>query len=376
MPKSAIISDADGPAGTALLEHLVSRTSSDGWDRILVNSRSGKRRISDARLFYVQLDFSERPGALIEQMVESCSDITHAYFCSVAQEDTLEASNKSNAALFENFLLALTCSAPRLENCTLLQAGSRYYGSHICPVPTPCREDDPRRGDATDNFHHAQENFLQTLQMNQQWTWNVVRSDAIISSVPDPMGLDTALCLAMYFLVTRELAVEAKMPSNQRYWNGTDGVSDAALLAEFLTWVSTNPECVNEAFNFSNGDHFTWRFMWPRLAEYFGAYATPDQIFSLAEPDVGALQQELSLEDWSKDKKLVWDKLCDEAGLPEAKSTFEVNSWASQDGVFSRSWTATLSMNKARRYGWIGFADSFDCCVQAFETLREKRCIP
>lgn len=85
MPMTALITHADSPAGTALLEHLVQRASSDEWDRIVVNTRPGipkKRSISDARIQYVQMDFSERPGTLIEQMTASCSAVTHAYFCS------------------------------------------------------------------------------------------------------------------------------------------------------------------------------------------------------------------------------------------------------------------------------------------------------
>ena len=379
MARTALITHADGPTGTALLEHLVHRTTSDEWERIVVNSHPGnpKRSISDARIQYVQLDFAQRPGTLIEQMTESCSTVTHAYFCSYAHENDLLALNKANTALFENFLLAISCVTPGLENVTL-QTSSRYYGCHICPVPTPCREEDPRRGDEEDNFFYAQEDFLRNLQMNQRWTWNVVRPEVIVSSTLDPLVPNPALTLAMYFLVTRELAVEARMPTNQRYWNCTEGVSDATLLAQFTIWLSGNAECANQVFNFANGDHFMWRFMWPRLAEYFSAYATPDQSFSKTEPEVGESQQEFSLTDWLEDKKPVWERICDMAGVPKAMESFGVNSMSAptQDAVFSRSWSATLSMNKARKYGWTGFADSFDSFVQAFEELKVQQFIP
>lgn len=145
-------------------------------------------------------------------------------------------------------------------------------------------------------------------------------------------------------------------------------------------------ECANEAFNFANGDHFTWQFMWPRLAAYFGAYATPDQHFRLTEPEiiggggggrkkVFPLQQEFRLVDWAQqddDKKSVWERMCDEAGIPEAKASFEAGCWSTLDALFQRTWSTTLSMNKARKFGWTGFADSFESFVHAFERLSEN----
>ncbi|KAI5367304.1 hypothetical protein Slin15195_G024310 [Septoria linicola] len=182
-----------------------------------------------------------------------------------------------------------------------------------------------------------------------------------------------AQTLAIYLLITRELAEEAKMPTNFRYWNGTEQVSDAALLAEFMLWLAVRGDCANEAFNFANGDHFTWRFMWPRLAETFRAYSTPDQIFSKAEPAMGELRQEFSLARWAADKKPLWCEMCDATGTPEAKDAFDCAAWQSLDESFQRSWTCNVSMSKAREYGWSGFKDSFDSFSSAFADLKTQR---
>jgi hypothetical protein len=116
-----------------------------------------------------------------------------------------------------------------------------------------------------------------------------------------------------------------------------------------------------------NGDYFSWRYMWPRLARYFGAKAASDQKFEKHFPTEGVPQQELSLAEWAKDKRPVWDRICAKAGVPQAKATWDAGTWAYQDWVFQRTWSATLSINKARKFGWTGHMDSYQAFVKTFE---------
>ncbi|EME46837.1 hypothetical protein DOTSEDRAFT_70713 [Dothistroma septosporum NZE10] len=376
MPRVALITGANGITGTALIEHLVRNTTSAEWSRIVITSRSPvKLLVEDPRLNFIALDFTDHHEAVAQSMAESCKDVTHAYFSSYIHKDDFAELTIANKALFENFLQALTLVAPKLENCTL-QTGGKYYGLHLGPVPTPCREDEPRRGDPEENFYFPQEDRLAEKQEGQQWTWNVIRPEAIIGHTSKPNGMNSALTCALYFMICRELGEEARMPTNQVYWNGTETNSDAPLLAKFTIWASTTPNCANQAFNFVNGDHFTWRYMWPRLAEYLGAQTSSDQNFDKSMPPQGEVQQEFSLAAWAEDKKYVWARICDEAGVPEAKSTFDAGTWAFQDWVFMRTWYPNLSMNKAKKFGWTGFIDSYDSMTTAFEKFREVRQIP
>jgi hypothetical protein len=264
--------------------------------------------------------------------------------------DDFAELNKANSALFQNFLYALLKVATSLENCTL-QTGGKAYNLHLGPAPTPAREEEPRRIAIIDNFYFPQEDCLIEASKDQAWTWNIIRPEAIICHTLKPNGMNSALTCAMYFIVCEELNHEAKMPTNQIYWEGYDCVSDSRLIADLTIFVSTNPKCGNEAFNVNNGYVFTWKYMWPRLASYFGAVSTADQVFVKPVPTVGELQQELSLAEWAKDKRAVWDKICDMAGVPDAKSTWDAGTWAFQDWVFQRAWYGTLSVNKARKFG-------------------------
>ncbi|KAK5705753.1 hypothetical protein LTR17_021388 [Elasticomyces elasticus] len=376
MAKTALITGGNGITGSAIIEYLVRHTSKEEWQEIVVTSRSPfKPTVSDPRIRFVALDFTQDAKQLAAAMRDTCPGVTHAYFSSYVHKDDFAELNAANKALFENFLTALLDVATVLENCTL-QTGGEYYNVHLQPVPSPAREEEPRRGREEDNFYFHQESFIASCQKGQSWSWNVTRPEAIIGYTKTPNGMNSALTYALYFLICKELGQDAPMPTNQLYWAGTDDCSDSRLIAEFTIWASTNPKCANQAFNVVNGDHFTWRYMWPRLAEALGAKASVDQKFSKPAPESGVSQQDFTLVEWAKDKKPVWDRICDKAGLPEAKATFEAGTYGYQDWVFMRSWSATLSMSKARAFGWTGYKDSYDSVVEVFKRFQELKQIP
>ena len=304
-----------------------------------------------------------------------CKEVTHAYFSSYVHKDDFAELNTANSLLFENFLTALLEVSPILENCTL-QTGGKHYNAHLYPVPSPCREEEPRLEASIDNFYFPQEDFLTLKQKGQRWSWNVIRPVAIIGTTPKPNGMNSALTYALYFLVCKELGQEAKMPTNQIYWNGYEDQSYAPLVADLTIFVSTNSKCANEAFNIANGDYFSWRYMWPRLAAYFGAKATSDQKFEKPLPTESVLQLDLSLAEWAKDKRPIWDTICDNTALKQAKTTWDFGTWGYQDWVFQRTWSSTVSINKARRFGWTGHIDSYEALVNTFEKMKALGQIP
>jgi hypothetical protein len=77
-------------------------------------------------------------------------------------------------------------------------------------------------------------------------------------------GMNESLTIAMYMIVCAELGEEAVMPTNQRYWEGTEDVSASSSIADLTIFASTRNNCKNQAFNHNNGDYFSWRYMWPR----------------------------------------------------------------------------------------------------------------
>ena len=376
MGKTAFITGANGITGSAILEHLVRKTTAEQWSKIIVTSRSPfKTTVKDPRIEFIALDFSKDASSLSGKMKDLCGPVTHAFFSSYVHKDDFAELNTANQQLFENFLKALVETAPNLEN-VLLQTGGKYFNVHLHPVPSPAREEDPRHKASIDNFYFPQEDFLAMMQRGKRWSYNIIRPEAIVGSTNKPNGMNSALTFALYFLVCKELQVPAPMPTNQLYWKGTDDASYAPLVADLSVFAATNPRCANEAFNVTNGDYFTWKYMWPRLAAYFGVQASPDYKFTKPSPNEGEVQQEFSLGEWSKGKREVWHRLCDKAGLPGAKASFDYGTFLYQDWVFQRTWSATLSINKAREFGWTGHIDSYKSYIETFETFQKNGLIP
>lgn len=376
MAKVALITGANGITGSAILEHLAKHTTAYEWSRIIITSRSPiKTTVKDPRVEFIPLDFSESPEELVAQMGNQCADVTHAYFSSYVHKDNFVELNKANQSLFENFLNALVTVATGLQNCTL-QTGGKYYNVHLRSVPWPPREDDPRLVSADENFYYYQEDFLAKKQIGTKWGWNVIRPEAIIGYTSKPNGMNEAMTLALYFLINKELGVQAPMPTNSAFFNGVDDISDARLIADLSIYASTHLNCKNEAFNVSNGDVFSWRYMWPRLAAWFGCEATPDQSFTKTSFAQNESFLEFSLQEWAKDKRHIWEKLCDKLESPQSKPTFDAGTWGFQDWVFQRTWSSPLSVNKARKFGWTGHLDSFDSFTDAFTKFKELGQIP
>lgn len=376
MGRVAFITGGNGITGSAILEYLVNNTTSSEWSKIIVTSRSPfKTTVHDDRITFIALDLSESPEILIEKMRPMCGDVTHAYFSSYIHKSDFKELNIANEKLFSNFLDALLAVAPNVENCTL-QTGGKHYNVHLSPVPSPAREEEPRRKSPVGNFYFPQEDYLIARQSGQKWTWNVIRPEAIIGHTSKPNGMNSALTYALYFLICKEMGTEAHMPTNQLYWEGYDDLSDSRLIADLTIWASTTPKAGNQAFNATNGDYFSWRYMWPRIAAYFGAHATSEQVFTKPRPSEGELQLDISLAEWATDKHEVWDRICEKYGCPEAKTTWESGTWDFQDWVFQRTWSATLSINKARKFGWTGHIDSYQSLVDAFDKFVELKQIP
>lgn len=378
MGKTAFITGANGISGGAFLEHLVNNTTSDDWSSIIITSRSPfKATVSDPRITFIPLDFTKDVDTLVSQMKETCAPVTHAYFCSYVHRDDFQELNTANASLFDNFLDSLEGVAHNLENVTL-ETGGKYYQIHLRPMPFPLQEDAPRVVDEkVGNFYFPQEDKLAQSQKGKKWTWNVVRPMGIIGATSKPNGMNFALSMAIYILVERELGSQAPLLTNERFWEGgIDDFSYAPLIADLAIYVSTHANCANQAFNASNGDVQPWRYFWPRVASYFGVDASTEQTFTKPKAAEGEIQLEQSWTEWAKDKREVWEKLCDKQGVPGAKSTFDYGTWALNDWAFGRTWWHTPSASKARKFGYTGFKDSYDCMVETFDRFKQSGLLP
>ena len=268
-PKVALVTGANGITGGAIVNYLVTNTTPQEWSRIVVTSRRPlATKYDDPRVSFVSLDLLQDQKTLIDVFKKDASDVTHAYFSAYIHREDFQELNRANTGIFDNFLDALEASCANLANVTL-QTGGKYYGCHLAPVFSPCLELQPRGSDP-ENFYYHQEDILAERQRGKLWTWNVIRPDAIVGFTPHTKGMSIALNLALYFLLCKFENVPCQMPSNKLYFEGYDDMSYAPLIADLTLFASTQPQCVNQAFNCANGDYVSWRWFWARLAAYFG----------------------------------------------------------------------------------------------------------
>ena len=167
---------------------------------------------------------------------------------------------------------------------------------------TPVREEHPRL--PLPNFYYAQEDEVYTAAERDGFTWSIHRPHTVIGyAVGNLMNMGTTL--AVYASICKETGRKFIWPGSVAQWNGVSDVTDARILAKQLVWASTTEAAQNEAFNIVNGDVFRWKWLWKRLADWFGIEA--EGFDSTARP----LEKELEHD------QDIWTQIVQKYGLKE-----------------------------------------------------------
>ncbi|KEF51219.1 uncharacterized protein A1O9_12722 [Exophiala aquamarina CBS 119918] len=371
--KVAFVSGGNGISGNAIIEQLI-RTSSDDWSKIIVSSKSVLlERWQDPRIEFIALDFLEPVDSIIKQMTPSCQAITHAFYTSYVHSEDFAKLPEYNIPLFKNFLTAVDSVAGKNLLRVCLQTGAKNYGLHLGPmVHCPATEDLPRYNDKGENFYFAQEDYLFELAAKRHWHYSVIRPKAIIGYSPSKNGISESITLAIYFLICRELGEEARFMGNRFFWESTDDQSYAPSLADMTLWAMTEENTKNQIFNHANGDVVVWRHLYPKLGAYFGA-RTEDATSSAALLNEQAAPT-FSMAEWAKDKREVWDRICTKYGGNE--KAFDWATWDAMDWVGSMTWLTLVSLQKARRFGWSRYDDTFETWIQTYKTYEMAGILP
>jgi nucleoside-diphosphate-sugar epimerase len=152
-------------------------------------------------------------------------------------------------------------------------------------------------------------------------------------------------------------------PGSHLQWNALTDVTDARLLAKHLEWAAVTPEAHNQPFNVVNGDVFRWRWLWPKLAAYFGVEAEgPPHPIAPLEPRMQNIEP-------------VWKKLVERHGLVEPDIA-RLASWWHTDGDLGREIECVNDMTKSRKLGFHEYQVTLDSFIDLFDRLRRERIIP
>ncbi len=346
--RKAVVAGALGVIGRHLAQYL---TTLEGWQ---VVGLSRRKPDFETTVRYISVDLLEREDCAAK--LADLTDTTHIFYA--ALQGALDADNVApNRDMLVNLVETIEPIAPRLEHISLTQGG-KVYGCHLGPFKTPAKETDPRH--MPPDFYYDQEDFLKERQKGKNWSFSLIRPDFVCGfALGNAMNLTTVI--AVYAAISKELNLPLYYPGSAKAFGRIAEVTDTHHLAKATHWAATTPACANQAFNVTNGDFFRWRYLWPRIAAFFGMEAGPPQPMLLAQQ--------------MADKGAVWDAIVKKHDL-RPHGFEEIAQWPFGDFTFGAEWDFMLDMTKARTYGFHDAVDSEEMFLRMFAEMRRDKIIP
>ena len=348
--KTALVIGGLGVIGRNLINHL---SAQDDWDIVAVSRRTPDEEMAKKAKF-ISCDLLDIKQA--EQKLADLVDVTHMFCC--ALDGGIDATNtEQNRLLVANPVTVMSSVAKNLER-VVLQEGSKAYGRQLGPFKTPAFESDSRH--MPPNFYYEQEDFLIEFQKGKNWTWAVLRPEAVCGfAVGNPMNL--IMCFGVYAAISKDIGMPLKYPGHLGGFEAINQVTDSGLLARMTVWSATSPNAGNEIFNITNGDGFRYVNVWPEWAKQFGMeVAMPQRIIS---------------SDVMTDKAPVWERIVAKHGL--VPLPFEQTAgWPYFDFNMDTSWDVLMSDAKRIDRGFTEMVDTEAMFLRLFAEFRERKVLP
>jgi nucleoside-diphosphate-sugar epimerase len=351
--RTNLVVGATGIGGSALVDQLVA-----GGEQVVALSRRAGEARSGVR--WVPADLRSRSDLARALAPERP---VRVFFTAWSRQATEQENIAVNGGMVRDLLAALA-HAP-VRHVALVTGLKHYlgpfetYGQGIMP-DTPFHEEEERLD--SPNFYYAQEDELFAAAHRQGFSWSVHRSHTVVGhAVGNAMNM--GLTLAVYASICRELDLPFVFPGSVTQWNGLTDMTDATILADQMVWASTHEQGRDEAFNVVNGDVFRWRWMWSRIAQYFGV--TP----------IGPEAEPRPLEEQMTGMSDVWERMAARHALVEPDLT-RLASWWHTDADLGRRMEVVTDMSKSRLAGFTAYHRTVDSFTDLFDRYRRERLIP
>jgi nucleoside-diphosphate-sugar epimerase len=281
---------------------------------------------------------------------------THVFFTSWLRQPTEAENIKVNAGMVRNLLAALSAADP-VQHVALVTGLKHYlgpfeaYGKGTLPQ-TPFREEQARL------------EIVYAAAEQQGFGWSIHRPHTIIGyAVGNAMNMGATL--AAYASICRATGKPFVFPGSEAQWNGLVDVTDARLLADHLLWAATTPGARDQALNVVNGDVFRWKWMWMRIANWFGIEPAP---FPAQHTP---LEQQFA----AMDAPRLWREMATQHGLKEPALDVLTSAWHT-DADLGRPIEVVTDMGKSRRLGFREYQASDESFFDVFRRLRAETLIP
>ena len=292
MSKTVLVAGASGLVGTAAVDAFLDA----GWE-VIALSRRKPEVFSERPFTHMAADLRDREAC--QAAFSKLAGVTHVVYTAVYEMPGLVAGwqdpqqMETNLAMLRNVLEPLTKSS-RLEHITLLQ-GTKAYGVHLHAIPVPARERYPRDNHA--NFYWLQEDYVREQSARQGFGWTILRPTVVLGPTVGVV-MNILPVVGMYAALCREEGQPFGFPGHVPY---VREAVDARLIGHAAEWAARTPGAWGEHFNLTNGEVFSWRELWPAMADCLGVEVAPDGPVSMAQYLPG--------------RPAVWDRLVRRHGL-------------------------------------------------------------
>ncbi|RQO40520.1 NAD-dependent dehydratase [Chryseobacterium sp. KBW03] len=355
MENIALVVGATGITGSNLAEELIAQ----GWTTYGLSRNSNT---NTPGLRPVKADLLDEQS--LTEALEGISP-THIYFTTWMRNDTEEENIRINSMLVRNLLNVLS-PKKSVKHVALVTGLKHYLGPFeayakegILPE-TPVREEHPRL--PLPNFYYAQEDEVYKASERDGFTWSIHRPHTVVGyAIGNLMNIATTL--AVYASICKETGRKFIWPGSEAQWNGVSDVTDARILGKQLVWASTTESAKNQAFNITNGDVFRWKWLWKRLANWFGVEAEG------FNDTIRPLEKEL------ENDQEIWTAIAEKYNLKESNLGRLSSAWHT-DLDLGRPLEVMCDMSKSRKLGFTAYISTEDSFTDVFERLRSENMIP
>ena len=407
---TAIVTGATGISGWSTIRSLLD--APDRWTKIYALSRKSPTEQmlavlqphQLARIQHVPVDLLESPEKVADTLKDIEATSTYVFFYAYLQPKVEQGkpvwSNATelvdvNTRILSNFLQALPLTQLKPKR-VLLQTGGKHYGVQFGRTRLPCVESDPRQQRCGPNFYYPQEDQLfEYCEENPGTGWNVIRPFGIFGATVGAQ-MNALYLLAIYAAVQTHKRQPLYFPGDWTAWQSSHPVSNGRITGYLSEWAVLEGRCANQAFNSEDGNGLTMDRLFHELARWYGAEkgvvgpaeengryvkyefkGGPDCPLGHGPPLVSG--KSFRFADWAKEpeNKQAWNDMA-ETNRKVTRNPFEDEN---VEELFSLAdfivmAFPTVSMNKARIFGWTGFIDTLEGAFEAVSDMAVMGMLP
>jgi nucleoside-diphosphate-sugar epimerase len=356
-----LIAGASGLVGGAAARAFAGR----GWDVVGTSRRAPTQDVPGTA--HLPLDLTDADGC--RRALADVPPFTHLAYAAINETPgDLVASWSDpehagrNGAMFANLLDAMLATGDRLAHVSLVHGGKAYGVHRDVDVPVPLRESLPRPD--FDDFYFRQEDHVasRAAESGGRLRWTVLRAMIVVGGSRDS-NLNGLLALCVLASIRRARGLNLPRPATAMS-GAIIQMTDVNLLADAIAWSATAPEAADHIFNVANGDVFTWRDLWPVIADEIG--------LAVGAPETYSVRAEIAAH------AETWAALVNDHDLPVPADPAEYlgESAALSDFALAADRDVIESTIKIRRAGFHDCIDTAESVVTWIRRWRAEGMLP